>query len=74
MVATVVVGDECRYCDKKGHWARECKKEKMDEQAHVAQVDEEVKTSLLVAYTNVDAKPMQTSPTEVHLDENKLFV
>jgi hypothetical protein len=27
--------DECRYCGKKGHWARECKKKKRDE-AHLA--------------------------------------
>jgi uncharacterized membrane protein YgcG len=26
-----VVGDECRYCGKKGHWACECRKKKKDE-------------------------------------------
>jgi hypothetical protein len=28
--------DECRYCGKTGHWVRECKKKKRDEQGHIA--------------------------------------
>jgi hypothetical protein len=31
-----ITGDECHYCDKKGHWARECYKKKRDEEAHIA--------------------------------------
>jgi hypothetical protein len=28
--------DECRYCGKRGHWARECRKKKRDEEAKAA--------------------------------------
>jgi len=31
-----IAGDECAYCDKMGHWAREYRKKKHDEQAHTA--------------------------------------
>jgi hypothetical protein len=48
VVAGDVAGDECRYCSKKGHWARECCKEK-DEQSHAAQVDEGELALLVVA-------------------------
>jgi hypothetical protein len=29
-----VVSDECRYCGKHEHWARECRKKKKDEEVH----------------------------------------
>ncbi|XP_072147529.1 uncharacterized protein [Setaria viridis] len=34
--------DNCKYCGKKGHWAKECRKKKRDEaaQAHLAEDDE----------------------------------
>jgi len=31
-----VANDECKYCGNKGHWARECRKKKRDEAAHLA--------------------------------------
>jgi hypothetical protein len=52
-----MAGDECRYCRKKGHWARECKKKKRDEQAHAAQVDDGEESALLVACARVHAEP-----------------
>jgi hypothetical protein len=59
---------------KKGHWARECRKKKKDEQAHAAQVGEDEDPALLVACASVHTEPMPTSPTNVHLKEDKLFV
>jgi hypothetical protein len=41
--------DLCAYCNKKGHWAKECCKKKQDEvtQGHVAQGKEEEQSLLL---------------------------
>jgi hypothetical protein len=76
-----VVGNECRYCGKKGHWGRECCKKKRDEQAHVAQTYRgEGEQALLVAMTTIatttssEAARSTPSSSGVHLDENKLFV
>ncbi|WVZ91483.1 hypothetical protein U9M48_037649 [Paspalum notatum var. saurae] len=79
--------DECRYCRKKGHWARECRKKKRDEQAHAAQAEEEGEPTLLVAAASVNAQPPPSptrttaagdsplpSPPAIHLNEDKLFV
>ncbi|WVZ83650.1 hypothetical protein U9M48_030778 [Paspalum notatum var. saurae] len=33
--------NDCRYCGKRGHWARECRKKKRDEEAAVALLTEE---------------------------------
>jgi hypothetical protein len=75
-----VARDECRYCGGIGHWARECKKRKRDEQAHAAQAEEEDEEfTLLVASATVDA-PLTTSacqggaPAVTHLNEPRLFV
>ncbi|XP_066341547.1 uncharacterized protein [Miscanthus floridulus] len=32
--------DECKHCGKKGHWAKDCRTKKREEQAHAAQDDE----------------------------------
>jgi hypothetical protein len=67
-------GDECRYCGKRRHWAHECRKKKRDEQAHAVQVEDDGKATLLVACTSVDVEPTVSATTEVHLNEDKLFV
>jgi hypothetical protein len=69
-----VAGDECRYCGKSGHWACECKKKKCNEQAHAAQVDDDNDAALMVACTRVDIEPTVSATTDVHLNEDKLFV
>ncbi|KAG8082876.1 hypothetical protein GUJ93_ZPchr0014g46611 [Zizania palustris] len=75
-----VAHDECRYCGKKGHWARECRKKK-DEQVHSSQV-EEAETFLMVAKATTEdidvigklLAEATASSTNVRLDDNKLFV
>jgi hypothetical protein len=69
-----VTGDECRYCRKRRHWARECKKKKRDEQAHAAQVEDDGEAALLVACASIDVNSVVLTATEVHLKEDKLFV
>jgi hypothetical protein len=51
-----ITGDECRYCEKKWHWALECKKKKRDEQAHAMQVVDEGESDLVIACVNVDVE------------------
>jgi hypothetical protein len=65
--------DECCYCGKNGHWAREFRKKKCDEEVHTAQVDNEEETTLLAnaTITELVATPERTA---IHLDELKLFV
>jgi hypothetical protein len=76
-----VAGNECRYCGKEGHWARECRKKKRDEAAHMAQVEEaDSNQALLVAAVTVNASSSlptaaaRWEPPAIHLDESKLFV
>jgi hypothetical protein len=64
-----VAKDECQYCSKCGHWARECRKEKRDEEAHAAQVDEEGESTLLLASATVNELNSIPERTPVHLDE-----
>uniref|UniRef100_A0A8R7TXP5 Retrovirus-related Pol polyprotein from transposon TNT 1-94 n=1 Tax=Triticum urartu TaxID=4572 RepID=A0A8R7TXP5_TRIUA len=40
--------DKCRYCNNLGHWARECRKKKHDEEANLAEPDEEEPGLLMV--------------------------
>jgi hypothetical protein len=44
-----VAKDQCRYCGKKGHWARECKKKKRDKEIHATQAEEEEESTLFMA-------------------------
>jgi hypothetical protein len=44
-----VAKDQCRYCGKKGHWARECKKKKRDEEIHATQAEVEEESTLFMA-------------------------
>ncbi|WVZ90940.1 hypothetical protein U9M48_037190 [Paspalum notatum var. saurae] len=70
-----------RYCGKKGHWARECRKKKRDEQAHVAQTEGDAgEQALLVATTTIatttPAVAARSTPgsSGIHLDESRLYV
>lgn len=59
-------GDACHYCGKPGHWAKECRSRKRDQQAqqgqqaHVAQDDEP--TLLLVHSAAVSVTPSPLPP------------
>jgi hypothetical protein len=75
-------GDKCRYCEKKGHWAKECRSRLRDE-AHLAQGEEEEESMLMVAIAEVNAisslsPQISTAPpggtAPIHLDESRLFV
>jgi hypothetical protein len=68
-----VVKDECRYCGKKGHWARECKK-KRDVEVYVVQAEEDEELTLFMASaTVIEPIAVQAHPAAVHLKESKLF-
>ncbi|WVZ88673.1 LOW QUALITY PROTEIN: hypothetical protein U9M48_035165 [Paspalum notatum var. saurae] len=76
-----VAGNECRYCGKKGHWARECRKKKRDKQAHVAQTKggegEQallVATTMIATTTSSEAARSTSSLPSIHLDESKLYL
>jgi hypothetical protein len=70
-----VAKDECRYCGKNGHWARECKKKKRDEESHAAKAKEEEKSTLFMASVAViEPVAAHAHPSAMHLDEGKLFV
>jgi hypothetical protein len=70
-----VASDECRYCGKKGHWARECRKKKWDEEVHAAQAEEEDEPTLfMTTATIMESIAVQAHPDAVHLEESKLFV
>jgi hypothetical protein len=70
-----VTKDQCRYCGKKGHWARECKKKKRDKEIHAAQAKEEEESTLFMASAAViEPVAAHAHPSAVHMDEGKLFV
>jgi hypothetical protein len=69
--------DRCRYCNKKGHWARDCRKKKRDEEANLVQhVDEEEPALLMVevcAVADVAITPVEPS-NGIHLVEERAHV
>jgi hypothetical protein len=80
-----IANDECRYCGITGHWARECRKKKRGEQVHAMQADVQVEeaAALLLADASIDGDVVTqprdvtsgaTTPPEVHLKEDKLFM
>jgi hypothetical protein len=69
-----VARDECCYCGKRGHWARECRKKKRDEEVHAAQAEEEDEPTLLVASASIThVNDVSREPT-VHMEEDRLFI
>jgi hypothetical protein len=68
-----IAKDECRYCGKKGHWARECKK-KRDVEVYAAQAEEDEELTLFMASaTVIEPIAVQAHPAAVHLKESKPF-
>jgi hypothetical protein len=66
--------DECRYCGKKGHWARECKKKKRDEAhlAHDADDDgQDDYPALLMAVVTVTLLEQEHVGGQVFLNETR---
>ncbi|KAF8725661.1 hypothetical protein HU200_020204 [Digitaria exilis] len=68
-----LASDQCRYCGKTGHWARECPKRRRDGLALAAQVEEESEPTLLVT-AGLPLPPVAAAATQIHIDEDKLFV
>jgi hypothetical protein len=69
-----IAKDECRYCGKKGHWDRECKKKKRDEEVHVTQAEEDEELTLFMASAAIiEPIAVQAHSAAVHLEESKLF-
>src|SRR4051794_2595363 len=67
--------DTCRYCGKKGHWARECCKKKREE-VHQAKVNEEADPAMLLAEIELDTTPStpvtpRPVPVRTHIFFNK---
>jgi hypothetical protein len=63
--------NQCRRCLKTGHWARECPSRPKQQEAHVAQGEEEDGPALFLASAGVNAAPL-LSPAAVHLVEKKV--
>jgi hypothetical protein len=63
-------GDECRHCDKMGHWARGCRSKPKKEQAHGAQ-DEGEGSLLLVMTTLTHLKVSSMSGSMVEVSSSK---
>jgi hypothetical protein len=57
--------DKCRYCGKKGHWARDCRKKKRDEeaQAHLVQEEGDADLAMLLAEIILDDVPSAAGPS-----------
>ncbi|XP_073351897.1 uncharacterized protein [Aegilops tauschii subsp. strangulata] len=51
--------ENCRYCGFKGHWARDCRKKKREEDTLLAQADEEADPELLLTEVVEIARPTQ---------------
>jgi transposase InsO family protein len=54
--------DVCHYCGKKGHWARECRKKKREEEAHLVKEDDDADPAMLLAEIELDAHPPAPAP------------
>jgi hypothetical protein len=71
----------CGYCSKKGHWARECRKKKHDEEAHAhITVGDEEEQSMLLAHDIAINPPSSPAPvaTEfkhrpIRIDEQRVY-
>jgi uncharacterized OB-fold protein len=69
-----LAGDECAYCGKTGHWARECRKKKRDEQAHAAEAAAEGTLLMGITLISVDTAPAQAQAEPVDAKEEAVRV
>jgi hypothetical protein len=66
--------DKCTNCGIKGHYAKDCRKPKREQKAHVAEVEEQ--QALMMATTSTIAKPSTVSAqssTRVEIHEAEVF-
>ena len=54
-------GDECRKCEKLGHWARDCRSKPKKEQAHIIKDEEEASLLLVKSEIVISMEPPPTS-------------
>lgn len=51
-----LASDECAYCGNTGHWPRECRKKKKDEQAHATEAEAEA--TLMMGVASISVEPV----------------
>ncbi|XP_066320518.1 uncharacterized protein [Miscanthus floridulus] len=69
-----LAGDECAYCGKTGHWAREYRQKKRDELARAAKAEAEGTLLMGITSIYVDAVPTQARAEPVDAQEETVRV